>query len=78
MCKPIQRKLFTKYFISKDGTVIVYTYYFPNTEKPIFVTMTERPVLGLKEIPSLEFFKHDDYTEAEFLSILKKYGKNEL
>lgn len=65
--KYVQRTIHIKYFISRDGMIIVYSYYFPKVgEKNVLVTICNR-----KEDKKYE---QKYVTENEMLSILKKNG----
>jgi hypothetical protein len=65
--KYIIRTIHTKYFISRGGMIIVYSYYFPKVgEKNVLVTIRNR-----QEAMNYE---QKYVTEKEMLSILNKNG----
>ncbi|GEM_PF-5255093 len=73
-------KLYTKYCISQKGDVVVYSYYYPKTEKNILVTKTRKPVYALGDLAynAKESWDQCYMTEKEFLPILKEFGKDRL
>jgi len=75
-----ESKLYTKYCISSDGDVIVYSYYFPKVEKNILVTKTRKTPLRTSDLSYnyKEGYEQFYLTEKELLPILKKFGKEKL
>lgn len=75
-----ESKLYTKYFISNDGEVIVYSYYFPNVGKNILVTKTKKAPFRTSDSSYIfkEGYEQFYLTEQEFLPILKEFGKDKL